>query len=89
MLAIGSDDAMKFHQTTGYLLFTKCSLPIEQAIMVMIGDLGSGRDTHLAAVQGDFGLRRIDPIRQGRHSQAGRPQGALFETAPPGQACIY
>jgi phage/plasmid-associated DNA primase len=52
MQAMGADGAMKFYQMIGYLLVTKYPLPTERTILVLIGDSGSGKGTHLAAVQG-------------------------------------
>lgn len=49
--AMGADGAMRFYQMVGYLLITQYPLPTEKSILVLIGDPGSGKGTHLAAVQ--------------------------------------
>ena len=50
--AMGVDGAMRFYQMLGYLLITRYPLPTERTILVLIGDPGSGKGTHLAAAQG-------------------------------------
>ena len=49
---MGAGGALTFYEMVGYLLITRYPLPTERTILVLIGDPGSGKGTHLAAVQG-------------------------------------
>ncbi len=50
--AMGAGGALTFYEMVGYLLITRYPLPTERTILVLIGDPGSGKGTHLAAAQG-------------------------------------
>lgn len=47
----GVDGARAFYEMVGYLLVTKYPLPTERTILYIMGDSGTGKGTHLAAVQ--------------------------------------
>ncbi len=48
---LGIDGARKYYEMVGYLIITKYPLPTERTILIIVGDPGSGKGTHLAAVQ--------------------------------------
>jgi phage/plasmid-associated DNA primase len=49
--AMGVNGARTFYEMLGYLLITTYPLPTERSILTLIGDPGSGKGTHLAAVE--------------------------------------
>lgn len=49
--SMGIDGARKFYEHAGYLMVTKYPLPTERTILVIVGDPGSGKGTHLAAIE--------------------------------------
>ena len=51
MKTLGSEGAMRFYEHVGYLMVTGDPLPTERTILVIVGDPGSGKGTHLAAVE--------------------------------------
>ncbi len=48
---LGYKGAMTFYEMCGYLMITRHPLPTERTILIIIGDPGSGKGTHLAATQ--------------------------------------
>lgn len=48
---MGVEGTKKFYEMVGYLLIVKYPLPTERNIMVLIGDSGSGKGTHLGAIE--------------------------------------
>ncbi len=49
--SMGVDGARKFYEHAGYIMVTKYPLPTERTIMVIVGDPGSGKGTHEAAIE--------------------------------------
>lgn len=47
----GSDGVLRFYEFLGYMMVTSYPLPTERSIGIILGDPGSGKGTHLAAVQ--------------------------------------
>ena len=47
----GVNGARAFYEMVGYLLVTKYPLPTERTILYIMGDSGTGKGTHLAAVE--------------------------------------
>ncbi len=48
---LGYKGARTFYEMCGYLMITRHPLPTERTILIIIGDPGSGKGTHLAATQ--------------------------------------
>ena len=48
---MGESGARRYYEMVGYSLITKYPLPTEQCICILIGDPGSGKGTHLGALQ--------------------------------------
>ena len=48
---LGYKGARTFYEMVGYLMITRHPLPTERTILIIIGDPGSGKGTHLAATQ--------------------------------------
>lgn len=57
---MGYEGAIQFYELVGYLMVTQYPLPTERSIMVLVGDPGSGKGTHLGAVEK---LLTVDQIR--------------------------
>jgi len=50
----GETGAMQFYQVAGYSLITKYPLPNERVGIIIVGDPGTGKGTHLAALEQIF-----------------------------------
>ena len=50
----GEKGAMQFYQVAGYSLITKYPLPNERVGLIIVGDPGTGKGTHLAALEQIF-----------------------------------
>ena len=50
----GEKGAMQFYQAAGYSLITKYPLPNERVGLIIVGDPGTGKGTHLAALEQIF-----------------------------------
>jgi len=50
----GEKGAMQFYQEAGYSLITKYPLPNERVGLIIVGDPGTGKGTHLAALEQTF-----------------------------------
>ncbi len=47
----GSEGALRFYEFVGYLLVTRYPQPTERNLMIIVGNPGTGKGTHMAAVE--------------------------------------
>ena len=57
---MGESGARRFYETVGFTLITKYPQPTERSMSVIVGDPGSGKGTHLAALQEILTIENIE-----------------------------